>query len=214
MSPRKEILADGIELYLGDCRELLPTFGGMVDMTFADPPYLEGDFSNVLPYFLDLSNRTVVTPGKVNSFVWIERVLPTWEYAWLGAQTSLGGRACLHIGFEPVLSWGWPLRPLGTDALNFPIVAKANDTGHPWPKPLALIEKIVSHWSNAGETVLDPFTGSGTTGIAAVNLGRRFLGIEINEKFFDISCARITAALKQKDFFVEKPKPAKQEALL
>jgi DNA modification methylase len=62
--------------------------------------------------------------------------------------------------------------------------------------------------------IVDPFMGSGTTGVAAVKLGRKFTGIEINEKYFDIACRRITEALKQPDLFVEPPKPAKQEALL
>jgi len=56
--------------------------------------------------------------------------------------------------------------------------------------------------------------GSGTTGVACVKLGRKFIGIEIEPKYFDIACKRISEALKQPDFFVEKPKPAKQEALL
>lgn len=53
----------------------------------------------------------------------------------------------------------------------------------------------------------------GTTGIAAVKLGRRFTGIEINEPYFNIACRRITEAINQPNFFVEKPKPAKQEVL-
>lgn len=53
--------------------------------------------------------------------------------------------------------------------------------------------------------------GSGTTGVAAVKLGRKFIGIEIEPKYFDISCRRIAEALKQPDMFVEPPKPAKQE---
>jgi DNA modification methylase len=64
------------------------------------------------------------------------------------------------------------------------------------------------------KTFLDPFMGSGTTGVACVKLGRKFVGIEIEPKYFDIACKRISEALKQPDFFVEKPKPAKQEALL
>jgi site-specific DNA-methyltransferase (adenine-specific) len=57
---------------------------------------------------------------------------------------------------------------------------------------------------------LDPFMGSGTTGVAAVKLGRKFIGIEIEPKYFDIACRRISEALKQPDMFIEKPKPATQ----
>jgi DNA modification methylase len=62
--------------------------------------------------------------------------------------------------------------------------------------------------------ILDPFMGSGTTGVAAVSLGRKFTGIEIDDTYFDIACRRIEAALKQPDFFVEAPKPVRQEVLL
>ena len=54
--------------------------------------------------------------------------------------------------------------------------------------------------------------GSGTTGVAAVALGRKFTGIEIQQEYFDIACRRISEALKQPDMFIEKPKPAKQES--
>ena len=89
------------------------------------------------------------------------------------------------------------------------------DTGsHPTQKPLELSEYFLRTYSNELDLVLDPFMGSGTTGVACVKLGRKFIGIEIEPKYFDIACKRISEALKQPDFFVEKPKPAKQEALI
>ena len=63
------------------------------------------------------------------------------------------------------------------------------------------------------QTILDPFMGSGTTGVAAVKIGRKFIGIEIEPKYFDIACRRISEALKQPDFFIECPSPAKQETM-
>jgi site-specific DNA-methyltransferase (adenine-specific) len=56
--------------------------------------------------------------------------------------------------------------------------------------------------------------GSGTTGVAAVKLGRKFIGIEIEPRYFDIACRRIGEALRQPDMFIEQPKPPKQEAML
>lgn len=85
---------------------------------------------------------------------------------------------------------------------------------HPNEKPLELIRGLVDTHSNIGDIILDPFMGSGTTGVAAVNLGRKFIGIEIEEKYFDIACRRISEALRQPDMFIEKPKPLKQEAML
>jgi len=58
--------------------------------------------------------------------------------------------------------------------------------------------------------ILDPYMGSGTTGVAAVRLGRSFVGIEIDVGHFDTARARISAALKQPDLFIEPPKPIKQ----
>jgi DNA modification methylase len=65
-----------------------------------------------------------------------------------------------------------------------------------------------------GQTILDPFMGSGTTGVAAVKLGRKFIGIEIEPKYFDIACRRIADALARPELFIEPPKPAKQESFL
>jgi site-specific DNA-methyltransferase (adenine-specific) len=64
--------------------------------------------------------------------------------------------------------------------------------------------------------ILDPFMGSGTTGVAAVKCGRRFTGIEISEAYFDVACKRIAEALKQPDLFIEPPRAASahQEAFL
>ena len=63
-------------------------------------------------------------------------------------------------------------------------------------------------------TVLDPFMGSGTTGVACAKMGRKFIGIEIDPKYFDIACERIRKAYDQPDLFVEPPAKATQEALL
>jgi site-specific DNA-methyltransferase (adenine-specific)/modification methylase len=87
--------------------------------------------------------------------------------------------------------------------------------GHPTQKPVALMEWCLGFLPNA-DAILDPFMGSGTTGVACVNLGRSFIGIELDPGYFDIAVKRITDAHKQGDFFVEKPDPRKpvQEVLL
>ena len=85
--------------------------------------------------------------------------------------------------------------------------------GHPAPMPFALASDHISTWTAPGDLVVDPFLGSGTSGVAAVKLGRRFIGIELEEKYFDHACRRIQTALDAPDMFVEAPKPAKQEAM-
>jgi site-specific DNA-methyltransferase (adenine-specific) len=76
-----------------------------------------------------------------------------------------------------------------------------NDSGHPTGKPIGLFSSFVADFSDVGETVLDPFMGSGTTGVACMNLGRKFIGIEIDPKYFDIACERITNAQRQLRMF-------------
>ena len=72
--------------------------------------------------------------------------------------------------------------------------------------------RMVQRYTGAAEIVVDPFLGSGTTGVACAKLGRRFIGIEIDEGYFDIACRRVEEAYRQPDMFVERPAPSKQEA--
>lgn len=73
--------------------------------------------------------------------------------------------------------------------------------GHPTEKPVSLMTEIVSDFTNAGDLVLDPFMGSGTTGVACAILGRRFIGIEMNPDFYEIAKKRISAAYAQGSLF-------------
>lgn len=67
-------------------------------------------------------------------------------------------------------------------------------TEHPTEKPVYLMEEYIINSSARGEVVLDPFMGSGTTSVACVRTGRRFVGIEIDPTYFDVACERISAA--------------------
>lgn len=74
---------------------------------------------------------------------------------------------------------------------------------HPTEKPRRLMAEIIKDFTNEGQTILDPFMGSGTTGVAAVQMGRNFIGIEKEEKYFQIACKRIEDAQRQGDMFQE-----------
>lgn len=95
-------------------------------------------------------------------------------------------------------------------------VPKAGQYGHPTEKPVPLFASWVRDFTDQGETILDPFMGSGTTGVACVKLGRKFIGIEIDPGYFETACKRIEAAYAQPDMFIEqeKPKPAEQLSLI
>lgn len=77
---------------------------------------------------------------------------------------------------------------------------------HPTVKPLALMRELVTLFTDEEDLILDPFTGSGTTGVAAIKLKRRFIGIEKDPKYFDLACKRLQKALDDPDFFYQKPK--------
>ena len=90
--------------------------------------------------------------------------------------------------------------------------AGGGERWHIAQKPVPLLKEIVRIIPE-DQTVLDPFMGSGTTGVACAKLGRKFIGIEIEPKYFDIACKRIEEAYAQPDMFIEPPAKAEQEAL-
>jgi site-specific DNA-methyltransferase (adenine-specific) len=86
--------------------------------------------------------------------------------------------------------------------------------GHPTEKPASLMGQIVVDFTKPGQIVLDPFMGSGTTGVAAIRHGRGFIAIEKSEQWFDVARRRLTETLKQPDMFVVVAEPLRQEPLL
>lgn len=74
---------------------------------------------------------------------------------------------------------------------------------HPTQKPVDVMAKAIRN--HAAATILDPFMGSGTTGVACAKMGRKFIGIELEPKYFDIACRRIEEASRQKDLFIDGP---------
>lgn len=79
---------------------------------------------------------------------------------------------------------------------------------HPTQKPRLLMAELVALFSSHGELIADPFMGSGTTGVAAIQAGRRFVGIERDPRYFDIACRRIEQAYNQRPLFAAIPQPA------
>lgn len=85
--------------------------------------------------------------------------------------------------------------------------------GHPTQKPLEVMCWCIGHLPSDAATIVDPYMGSGTTGMAAISLGRKFIGIEIEERYFSIACRRISDELKRPRLPFEEAKPAVQESL-
>jgi site-specific DNA-methyltransferase (adenine-specific) len=93
----------------------------------------------------------------------------------------------LYYGKDPYLATGKGRRPNGFTWNN-----ATEENGHPCPKPLPVIKWIVSRVSLEGETIIDPFMGSGTTLRAAKDLGRKAIGIEIEERYCEIAAKRMS----------------------
>jgi site-specific DNA-methyltransferase (adenine-specific) len=119
-----------------------------------------------------------------------------------------GAELCLY-GYKPGRHFadGMFNNVIDSDSFRYGQPGKVD---HPTQKPLATIQPLLNVSTQRGDLILDPFMGSGTTGVAAVKLGRKFIGIEIEPKYFEIACRRISEALKQPDMFIEKPKPVEQ----
>lgn len=115
--------------------------------------------------------------------------------------------AILHSGRTPK-QWN---RGGGSGVWVHPVM---NGAEVPTQKPFRLISSFVQDFSQIGQTVLDPFMGSGTTGVACSKLGRKFIGVEVNADHFEIACKRIEAAYAQPDMFVEAEKPKAEQLTL
>ena len=219
MTERVEHIGNAV-LHLGDCRDILPTLSG-VDAVVTDPPFgmayqssrrtdkhlfINGDDDEGL---LRLACELPATHSKYVFCRWdnLRAVAPprsaiTWvKNNWTsGDLEHAHGRQTELILFYPGEEHFFPdYRP--PDVVKCP--KEASDE-HPTEKPVQLMHLIVG-WTSG--VVLDPFMGSGTTGVACARLGRRFIGIEIEERYFDIACRRIEAAQRQGDMLIQQPAP-------
>ena len=225
---RTEIIGDAT-LILGDCREILPTLG-KVDAVITDPPYgimFCSNYRGILTKHDAIKNddntdellwacglpaahsryvfcrwddlRNVPRPKSL--ITWVKN---NWSMGDLNGEHARQTEVCLfYPGPEHFFPGGRP-----SDVIQAP---RTNNTDHPTQKPVGLMSAIV-RWTSG--LVLDPFMGSGTTGVAAIKLGRKFIGIEIEPKYFDIACRRIEEAWKQPRLFEEpKAKPVQESFL-
>jgi len=252
-------------LYLGDCREILPTIG-KVDAVVTDPPYSSG---GAMRSDRNMSTSTKYTlSGTLKQYAEFsgdnrdQRSLTLWCSDWMAqcrqATRSGGAILCfidwrnlpcvidaIQVGgwvYRGIVPWdkteatrpnkGWfrsqveyivtgsagPLSQ-GADApgiaqsgyIRVPVFGDEKE--HSTGKPVELMQELL-RTRDDWVSILDPFMGSGTTGVACVKLGRKFIGIEIEPRYFDISCRRIEEAYRQPDLFVAPPAKPEQLSLL
>ncbi len=200
---RIETIAEGVTLYLGDCREILPTLG-KVDAVVTDPPYPGYDY----PW--PIVDLTTLPISSLHGFYCWPPLEPfplpfSARHIWSKSNVCVGDvepyEAIYEVGGKEFCA------VFRHAVINCEMNATINSDeyhDHPTQKPIKLMHKLVRRTSGL---ILDPFMGSGTTGVAAVKLGRQFTGIEIDPKYFDMALLRISRAIEQLDLFIEKPKP-------
>ena len=209
---RKEVIGD-CTLYLGDCLEILPTLE-KVDAVITDPPYGIGASSGVGKY-------GVMKWGGDADLKWDEKIFPQVLNTCLSMEVPViwwGGNHYETPRHKAYLVWdkgaGFEAKTFGECELAFtnlpgvPRIYKRDPLAcgdyknkqHPTQKPVPLMEWCIDR-AGKPDVTLDPFMGSGTTGVACANLGRKFIGIEIEPKYFDIACERITNAYRQQKLF-------------
>ena len=189
-----------VELLRGDCLEILPTFETeSVDVVVTDPPYGCGkaDWDSVFPvrWYSDarrVGQMVVIITGSSGLADSIPLV--GTDFVDVIAAWNTNGMTRGPIGYgnwlAAVVAGKKPR--MGQNILRFSVNGDKPD--HPSPKPLGYMVQLIERVTEPNATILDPFMGSGTTGVACVQTGRNFIGIEISEKYFAIAKARIKQA--------------------
>ena len=241
---RVEVIGNAT-LYLGDCRDILPTLG-KVDAVIGDPPYsvsvagskvvgTPGKGVRSLDFFEGDTDWRAMTALVADAFGFAIASKPRTVVAWcghrqIGPLTELlenngystrllfwrkrcpppsppGAGFSQSVeqavyGYLPGRVWNggqYDFNCFEADSYRFGQPGKVD---HPTQKPLSLMKWNVDRLTDRNQTILDPFMGSGTTGVAAVQMGRKFIGIEREEKYFSIACRRIEDAQRQSDLFI------------
>jgi len=215
----EKVVIGNATLYHGDCMEILPTLD-KVDAVVTDPPYgvkrdkgfggfggfgkpiarkqfddhwdSERPGKEVFDAILKASGFAFIfggnffadmLPAGTHWVVWDKlNTMPTFgdcELAWTNSDRKSVKKITVEYNG---------------------LLGKEKERVHPTQKPVLLLEKVMEAYPS-NQTILDPFMGSGTTGVACMNLGRKFIGIELERKYFDIACERIEAAQAQGRLF-------------
>ena len=215
-------------LALGDCRDILPTLP-RVDLLCTDPPYGIGeDGGNAMKRqrkvggtskaladqraYVDLDWDNSPIDAEVMAMV---RSSARWQIIFGGNYYDCPPAKCWLV-WDKVngnndfadCELAWTNLPKAVRRIRHMwngMLRKGQEErhGHPTQKPLEVMKWCIGH-APRSDTVIDPFMGSGTTGVAAVQMGRNFIGIEREPRYFDIACKRIEEAQRQGDLFLQE----------
>ena len=230
-------------LYCGDCVEVLRTLP-KVDAVITDPPYGIGESSakvasrqrgGNLGTLLGYKGKAMADQKDYGHFDWDQappspelvdaiRAVGKWQVFFGGNYFQLPPTSCWLVWdklngdndfADCELAWtNWPKAVRRIQwRWNGMIRQGGEDRFHPTQKPLAVMKWVINLCPKA-DIILDPFMGSGTTGVAAVQMGRKFIGIEREPRYFDIACERISRAQAQGTLFAPAASLPEQVALL
>lgn len=208
------------ELWLGDCLEILPKIK-IDEIKFpitlvTDPVWPNNsisEFSHIEPYQLFTDtwqlldgwvDRAVIQLGCDSDPCFLRPItLPFFRVAWLEYALPENKGRLLYTG-DVAYMFGKPPKAVpGKKLISGKCISTNNfgkEADHPCPRKLDHVRWLVHQFTEFDDEVLDPFMGSGTTGVACAEQNRKFIGIEINEKYFDIACKRIEMIVNQKTF--------------
>lgn len=216
-------------LYLADCRDMLPTLG-KVDAVVTDPPYgigesagraktrtsgLTSKFRNAQIYRKDYGDDSWDDEPAPAELIDALRAASRWQIIFGGNYYTLPPTKCWLVWDKlngdtdfADCELAWTNLPKAVRRITYLwngcMRANGEQRGdHPTQKPIGVMKWCVGHLPAGVDSILDPFMGSGTTGVAAVQMGRKFIGIEREPKYFDIACKRIEQAQRQGDLFIE-----------
>ena len=205
-------------LYLGDSAEILPTLG-QFDAVVTDPPYGIGESKGrnktrgKLAVSKDYGNDDWDNEPITKQAIDLMRGLSKWQIIFGGNYFELPPTKCWLIWdkengatdfADAELAWTNLDKAVRLKRYMWHGMLRANKElrgDHPTQKPVGIMEWVISHLPQDVETIIDPYMGSGTTGVACVNLKKQFIGIEREQKYFDIACKRIEDAQRQQHLF-------------
>jgi len=212
-------------LYLGDCAEILPTLGKF-DAVVTDPPYGIDVLNKTYKFIDDQPGKCLAKKRKFEDSGEWDKSAPSanlinllceisnWQIIFGGNYFDLPPTKCWLIWdkengandfADGEMAWTNLNKAMRIKRFMWNGMLRANKESrgdHPTQKPIGIMQWVISHLPDGTQTIIDPFMGSGTTGVACAKMGKTFIGIEREQKYFDIACKRIEEAYAQGDMFV------------
>jgi len=191
---------DSAVIYCGDARELLPLI--KCDHIITDPPYpkeyipLYGWLANAAAQVLPIGGNLLAMAGQSYLPEVMARMCPALQYQWIICYQTPGGQAAQIWTRKVITFWKPVLRFVNGDyngeRVSDVVKSRANDKRHhEWGQSESGMTALVDRFSEPGQTICDPFMGAGTTLRAAVDLGRKAIGIEKSEQHCETAKQRL-----------------------